>query len=341
MVSLVGASLRDIETAILAMGEPAYRARQIYAGIYRRLLRSWAQFTDLGKGLREKLAEQFVIEYPAEKHVFISNDGTRRYLFEVSPGQRIESVFIPEERRDTFCISTQVGCAIGCLFCATGKIPMRRNLSPGEIVGQVLSLQADRGTVAKRLNVVIMGMGEPLNNYDNVMKAIHLMTDGQGMAISPRRLTLSTAGVVPGIERLAEEPVIPNLAISLNATTDEVRDSVVPINKKWNISDLLAACRKFPLEQRRRITFEYVLIDGINDTPEDAHRLAFLLRGLKKKINLIPLNEDPLIPLKASSPDSILAFQKILIDNHITAIIRRPRGADVSAACGMLAGRDR
>jgi 23S rRNA (adenine2503-C2)-methyltransferase len=340
MVSLVGASLRDIETAILAMGEPAYRARQIYAGIYRRLFRSWAQFTDLGKGLREKLAEQFVIEYPAEKHVFISNDGTRRFLFEVSPGQRIESVFIPEERRDTFCISTQVGCAIGCLFCATGKIPMRRNLSPGEIVGQVLSLQADRGTVAKRLNVVIMGMGEPLNNYENVMKAIHLMTDGQGMAISPRRLTLSTAGVVPGMERLAEEPVIPNLAISLNATTDAVRDSVVPINKKWNISALLAACRKFPLERRRRITFEYVLIDGINDTHEDAHRLAFLLRGLKKKINLIPLNEDPLISLKASSPDRILAFQKILIDHHITAIIRRPRGADVSAACGMLAGRE-
>jgi len=219
-------------------------------------------------------------------------------------------------------------------------LPMRRNLSPGEIVGQVLSLQADRDTASKRLNVVIMGMGEPMHNYEGVMKAIRLLTDGQGMAISPRRVTLSTSGVVPGIKRLAEEPVIPNLAISLNATTDAQRDLLVPINKKWNIAALLDSCRSFPLEHRRRITFEYVLIDGINDAPEDAQRLSLLLRGLKKKINLIPLNEDPLIALKAPSQERILAFQKILIDCHITANIRRPRGVDISAACGMLAGRE-
>jgi 23S rRNA (adenine2503-C2)-methyltransferase len=217
---------------------------------------------------------------------------------------------------------------------------MRRNLSPGEIVGQVLSLQADRGTLSKRLNVVLMGMGEPLHNYKNVIKALGLLTDSQGMAISPRRVTLSTSGVVPGIKRLAKEPIIPNLAISLNATTDTLRDTLVPINTKWNIEALLDSCRSFPLEHRRRITFEYVLIGGINDAPEDAHRLALLLRGLKKKINLIPLNEDPWIALKAPSPERTLAFQKILVDHHITANIRRPRGADVSAACGMLAGRE-
>lgn len=339
-VNLVGASLEEIEYTLAGMNAPRYRARQIYAGIYQRLLRSWDQFTDLGKALREKLKEQFVIEYPSPLRMFLSKDGTRRYLFEVSPGQRIESVFIPEERRDTFCISTQVGCAVGCLYCATGKLPMQRNLSPGEIVGQVLSLRADRGTVAKRLNIVIMGMGEPLLNYDNLMKAIRLMTDGRGMSISPRRVTLSTSGIVPGIKRLAEEPVIPNLAISLNATTDKVRDMLMPINKKWNIAALLEACRDFPLDRRRRITFEYVLIDGINDSPEDAIRLTRLLRGLKKKINLIPLNADPWIPMKAPSQERTLAFQKILADHHITASIRRPRGSDVSAACGMLAGRE-
>jgi 23S rRNA (adenine2503-C2)-methyltransferase len=336
----VGASLEEIEKAITGMNESRYRAGQIYTGIYRRLLRSWDQFTDLGKPLREKLKEQFLMDYPAVQQVFVSGDGTRRYLFEVGPGQRIESVFIPEERRDTFCISTQVGCAIGCLFCVTGRLPMQRNLLPGEIIGQILSLQADRGISAKRINIVIMGMGEPLNNYENVMQALRLMTDDRGMSISPRRITLSTSGIVPGIRKLAESPVLPNLAISLNATTDAVRDLLMPINKKWNIEALLDACRSFPLAQRSRITFEYVLIEGMNDSPEDARRLAQLLQGLKKKINLIPLNADPWIPLKAPSEERILAFQKILADHHITVHIRRPRGEDVSAACGMLAGRE-
>jgi 23S rRNA (adenine2503-C2)-methyltransferase len=338
--NLVGSSLQEIEAAVDKTGQPGYRARQIYAGIYRRRLRRWEEFTDLSKVLRESLARLFTIEYPSIERHFVSSDGTRRYLFEVSPGQKIESVFIPEENRDTFCISTQVGCAVECLFCVTGKLPMRRNLTAGEIIGQVLALQSDRGTLPKRLNVVIMGMGEPLHNYDNVMKALRLMTDPGGLAISPRRITLSTSGVVPGIQRLAEEPVIPNLAISLNATTDEVRDALIPINRKWNIASLIAACRNFPLERRRRITFEYVLIDGVNDTREDAKRLAGLLKGLQKKVNLIPLNADPWVPLKTPNEERILAFQKILIDHHITAYIRRPRGNDVSAACGMLAGRE-
>ncbi len=338
--NLVGASLQEIEAAVGAMNEPSYRARQIYAGIYRRNLHSWDDFSELGKKFRERLKEEFTLENPPIQQVFVSHDGTRRYLFDVGPGQRIESVFIPEERRDTFCISTQVGCAVGCLFCVTGKLRMRRNLSPGEIVGQVQSLQADRGTALKRLNIVIMGMGEPLHNYDNVMKAIRLMTDEEGMCISPRRITLSTSGVVPGIKRLGQEPVIPNLAISLNATTDAVRDVLIPINRKWNIATLLEACRSFPLAQRRRITFEYVLIESVNDSIEDARRLVRLLQGLRKKINLIPLNADPWIPLKTPDEERILAFQQFLADHHITVNVRRPRGDDVSAACGMLAGRE-
>ncbi len=338
--NLVGASLDEIERLVTAMDEPGYRARQIFEGIYRRRARSWEGFSEISKPLRDALKARCRLEYPKTLHVFQSADGTRRYLFEVPPGQKIESVFIPEERRDTFCISTQVGCAVECLFCVTGKLPMRRNLSAGEIIGQVLALQADRGTVPRRLNIVIMGMGEPLNNYENVMKAIRVMTDGRGMDLSPRRITLSTSGVVPGIRRLAAEPVVPNLAISLNATTDAVRDVLIPINRKWKIADLLQACRDFPLEARRRITFEYVLIEGVNDTPDDARRLVLLLKGLKKKLNLIPLNPDPWIPLRPPSEDRVLAFQKILIDNHITANIRRARGDDVSAACGMLAGRE-
>src|SRR5437867_9713149 len=338
--NLVGASLEELTSVVQDLSEPSYRARQIYAGIYCRRLRSWEQFTDLSKGLRKRLEDAYVIEYPPVAKTFESRDGARRYLFEVSPGQKIESVFIPEEQRDTFCISTQVGCAVECLFCVAGKLPMRRNLTAGEIAGQVLALQRDRGTEEKRLNVVIMGMGEPLHNYDNVMKALSLMTDSEGISLSPRRITLSTSGVVPEIERLGKEPVIPNLAISLNATTDAVRDVLIPINRRWNIARLLEACRSFPLERRRRITFEYVLIEGVNDTPEDASRLVRLLEGMKEKVNLIPLNADPWVPLKTPSEERILAFQKILTDHHITTYIRRPRESDVSAACGMLAGRE-
>jgi 23S rRNA (adenine2503-C2)-methyltransferase len=336
----VGACMEELEAIISQLGEASFRARQIFAGIYARRVRSWDELTDLGKDLRVRLKRVLALELPEIERIFQSLDGTRRYLLSVPPDQKIESVFIPERTRDTICISTQVGCAVQCLFCVTGKLPMRRNLTAGEIVGQVLALQGDRGTAPKRLNIVIMGMGEPLLNYDNVMRAVQLMTDGRGMAISPRRITLSTSGIVPGLQRLAREPVIPNLAISLNATTDEVRDVLIPINRKWNIATLVETCRAFPLERRRRITFEYVLIQGINDTPEDARRLVTLLRGLKKKVNLIPLNADPWIPLNPSDERRTQEFQKILVENHITANIRRPRGDDISAACGMLAGRE-
>ena len=338
--NLVGASLGEIEALVEELGEARFRARQLFAGIYRRRLRGWKMFTDLARPLREKLSHRAVIVYPEVVSVFQSADGTRRYLLEVAGGHRIESVFIPEEKRDTVCISTQVGCAVGCLFCATARVPGRRNLSAGEIVGQVLALQAGRDSGSRRFNIVLMGMGEPLLNYDNVMKALRLMTDPLGMAVSTRRITLSTSGIVPALERLAQEDLVPNLAISLNATTDAVRDRLVPINRKWNIAALLEACRRFPLEPRRRITFEYVLIEGVNDAPDDALRLAQLLLGVKKKVNLIPLNADPLIPLNPSGEKSVLAFRQVLLNHHITAYIRRPRGEDISAACGMLAGRN-
>jgi 23S rRNA (adenine2503-C2)-methyltransferase len=339
-VNLIGASLPELEALAAEFGEPRFRARQVYEGLYRRRLRDWVLFTDLARPFQDKLNRCCSIHYPDPVRVFQSADGTRRYLFAVAGGHKVESVFIPEEKRDTFCISTQVGCAVECLFCVTGKLPLRRNLTAGEIVGQILALQDDRDTDRKRLNVVIMGMGEPLLNYDNVMKAVGLMTDPLGMSISTRRITLSTSGIVPGLERLAQEKLVPNLAISLNATTDEVRDRLIPINRKWNIAALLAACRNFPLEPRRRITFEYVLIEGLNDTPEDALRLVKLLKGIKKKVNLIPLNADPWLALKPPSENRILAFQKILLEHQLTAYIRRPRGSDISAACGMLAGRE-
>jgi 23S rRNA (adenine2503-C2)-methyltransferase len=339
-LNLVGASVEEIETRFAELAQPRFRARQVFAGIYRRRLRSWQAFTDLPATLRRELAARFALDYPALERTFLSRDGTRRCLFEVAPGQKIEAVFIPEERRDTFCVSTQVGCAVECLFCVTGKLPMRRNLTAGEIVAQVLALASERGDSAKRCNVVLMGMGEPLHNYDNVMQAFRLMTSKEGIGLSPRRITLSTSGVVPALERLAAETVVPNLAISLNATTDAVRDLLIPINRKWNIATLVGACRRFPLEPRRRITFEYVLIDGVNDTAEDARRLVRLLDGLRKKVNLIPLNADPWVPLAPPPEARVLAFQKILTDHQVTAHIRRPRGDDVSAACGMLAGRD-
>jgi 23S rRNA (adenine2503-C2)-methyltransferase len=248
-------------------------------------------------------------------------------------------VFIPEQKRDTICLSTQVGCAVECLFCVTGRLSARRNLTAGEILGQILALQSDRGNPSSPLNIVIMGMGEPLLNYENVVKALRLMTDATGMAISPRRITLSTSGIVPALRRLAREPTIPNLAISLNATTDRVRDLLIPINRKWNIASLMEACRNFPKERRRRITMEYVLIGGVNDSDEDAHRLPGLLEGLERRVNLIPLNGDPWVPLAPPSQDRILAFQEILQRRGVRTYIRRARGDDISAACGTLAGR--
>jgi 23S rRNA (adenine2503-C2)-methyltransferase len=255
---------------------------------------------------------------------------------ELADRRRIESVFIPDTPSMTFCISTQVGCAMACGFCLTGKMGLIRNLTAGEIAGQVRALAAATGLLEQPFNIVLMGMGEPLHNYDATMKALRILHAEHGLAVSPRRVTLSTVGIVPGLERLAREPLMPNLAVSLHATTDEARTALVPPNRKYPLADILDACRRFPLKKRSRITFEYVLLNGVNDTPDDARRLVKLLSGIKAKVNLIPLNPAPGIPFERPSDARVDRFAQILADRHITVSVRKSRGQDIRAACGQL-----
>jgi 23S rRNA (adenine2503-C2)-methyltransferase len=236
----------------------------------------------------------------------------------------------------TFCVSTQVGCAMSCGFCLTGKMGLVRNLTPGEIAGQVRVLARETALLDKPFNIVLMGMGEPLHNYEHTMKALRMLHEEHGLAISPRRITLSTVGIVPGLERLAQEPLMPNLAISLHATTEDQRTALVPPNKKYSLASLLEACRKFPLKKRARITFEYVLLEGVNDSPDDARRLAKLLAGMKAKVNLIPLNPAPGIEFNRPSDERVERFAQILADRHMTVSVRKSRGRDIRAACGQL-----
>jgi 23S rRNA (adenine2503-C2)-methyltransferase len=257
-------------------------------------------------------------------------------VLELQDARRIESVFIPDTPAMTFCVSTQVGCAMACGFCLTGKMGLARNLTAGEIAGQVRVLAAVTGLLDKPFNIVLMGMGEPLHNYDNTMKALRLLHEEHGLAVSPRRVTLSTVGIVPGLERLAQEPLMPNLAISLHATTEGQRTELVPPNKKYSLASLIEACRKFPLKKRSRITFEYVMLAGVNDLPEDARRLARLLTGIKAKVNLIPLNAAPGISFERPSDARVDRFAQILADRHITVSVRKSRGRDIRAACGQL-----
>jgi 23S rRNA (adenine2503-C2)-methyltransferase len=266
----------------------------------------------------------------------LSTDGTRKLVFELGDGRRIESVFIPDTPAMTFCVSTQVGCAMACGFCLTGKMGLVRHLTAGEIVGQVVMLASATGLLEQPFNIVLMGMGEPLHNYDNTMKALRMLHAEEGLAISPRRITLSTVGIVPGLDRLAREPLMPNLAISLHATTEEQRTALVPPNAKYSLAAILDACRRFPLKRRSRITFEYVLLNGVNDTPEDARRLAKLLSGIKAKVNLIPLNAAPGIPFERPSDARVDRFAQILADRHLTVSVRKSRGRDIRAACGQL-----
>ena len=265
-----------------------------------------------------------------------SIDGTEKFLLRLADGQRIESVFIPDTPSMTFCISTQVGCAMACAFCLTGKMGLVRNLTAGEIVGQVRVLA---GALAMRditFNIVLMGMGEPLHNYDETMKALRMLMDGQGLDVSPRRITLSTVGLLPALERLAREPRMPNLAISLHAPTDAIRGELVPVNRKYGVAEVIRACRRFPLKRRSRITFEYVLLAGVNDSTEDARGLAKLLAGIKSKVNLIPLNAAPGIPFERPSDEAINRFAQVLADHHLTVSVRKSRGRDIRAACGQL-----
>ena len=292
--------------------------------------------TDLSRPLRARLQDEFVVSTPAIRSEQRSSDGTRKFVLELADGRQIESVFIPDTPSMTFCVSTQVGCAMSCGFCLTGKMGLVRNLTAGEIAGQVRVLAKATDLLDKSFNIVLMGMGEPLHNYDNTMKALRMLHEEHGLAISPRRITLSTVGIVPGLERLAQEPLMPNLAISLHATTEDQRTALVPPNKKYSLASLLEACRKFPLKKRARITFEYVMLEGVNDSPDDARRLAKLLAGMKAKVNLIPLNPAPGIDYTRPSDDRVERFAQILADRHLTVSVRKSRGRDIRAACGQL-----
>jgi 23S rRNA (adenine2503-C2)-methyltransferase len=340
--ALVGKTREELAATVAELGERPFRARQLYDAVYRRRALDLAALTDLPKMLRERLGERFDVAAASIHRVFSSSDGTRRYLLELGDEQQVESVFIPEPRRDTICISSQVGCAVGCQFCMTAQMNIRRNMTAGEIVSQVLVVLNDiysTGPVPHGTNIVFMGMGEPFLNYREVMTSVRLLGDPGGIEIAPRRITISTSGIVPRIRDFANEPVRPRLAISLAATTDELRDRLIPLNRKYPIADLLQACRDVPLGPRERLTFEYVMLDAVNDSDEDARRLARLLANMQAKVNLIPHNPAPELPFVSSPPGRILAFQRIVTDRGVPAFIRRPRGQDISAACGQLAAR--
>ena len=328
--------MSELESALNAVGAAPFHARQVYRWIHRRAATETAAMTDLSKSLREQLNTRFRISTPAVVGDELSSDGTRKLVMELADGRRIESVFIPDTPSMTFCISSQVGCAMGCGFCLTGKMGLVRNLTAGEIVGQVRVLAAATGMLNTPFNIVLMGMGEPLHNYDATMKALRMLHAEHGLAVSPRRVTLSTVGVVPGLVRLGRESLMPNLAISLHATTDEQRGALVPLNAKYPLASILDACRAFPLKKRSRITFEYVLLEDVNDSVADARRLVRLLEGIKSKVNVIPLNPAPGIPFSRPSDERIDRFVGVLAAGHVTVSVRKSRGRDIRAACGQL-----
>ncbi|MBZ0158851.1 23S rRNA (adenine(2503)-C(2))-methyltransferase RlmN [Candidatus Methylomirabilis sp.] len=334
---LKGLSLEEIERFIVGHGEPAYRGRQLFHWIYGRGASTFAEMTDLPIALRAKLAEQASIGTIILAAREVSQDGARKYLFSCADGRQIETVLIPDEGRLTVCLSTQVGCALACAFCLTGTMGFVRHLQSGEIVDQVLALQRDLQPGERISNLVLMGMGEPLHNYDATVKALTILAHPLGLAYPPRRIALSTVGLVPEIVRLGQSGLEVNLAVSLHAANDELRNRLVPINRRYPLKELIAALRAYPLPSRRRLTFEYVLIDEVNDRPEDARDLVKLLRGLRCKVNLLPLNEAHAIPFRRSSREHIEAFQHILKSAGIVATIRESRGLDISAACGLLA----
>jgi len=332
-------SFFDYERPELAeVFQPGFRATQIFKSVYQLWLDDFGLMTDLPKLLRSSLSEEWNVKLPPVHRRFDSVDGTRRYLVRLDDGELAETVFIPEENRSTICISSQVGCALACTFCLTGQLGLTRHLTPGEIAAQVLIAQRDNLPWEMRdsFNIVLMGMGEPLHNYDNVMKALRILHDEHGLNMSMSRITLSTAGLLPAIERLANEPAIPNLAISLTGATNEKRNELMPINRKYPLEQLLEVVRRFPLKHRQRVTFEYVLLRGITDSPEDALQLVKLLKGIRAKVNLIPLNEAEELGYQRPSDAVVEKFQQILIDHHISAFVRKNRGNDISAACGQL-----
>ena len=328
--------LDELEQALAALGHPRFHARQIFQWVHKRGVTDFAVMSDLGRDLRASLETRFRITTPLVERKERSADGTTKFLLRLADGKLIESVYIPDTPAQTFCVSTQVGCAMRCAFCLTGKMGIDRNLTAGEIAGQVRVLARELGMLEARFNIVLMGMGEPLHNYEATMKALRMLADEHGLGLSPRRMTLSTVGVLPALERLATEPLMPNLAISLHSTTEEQRDLLVPINRKYGLKELLDACRRFPVKRRERITFEYVMLQDVNDTPEDARRLVRLLHGIRGKVNLLPLNEAAGIPFERPSDDRVNRFARILAEHGVTVSVRKSRGRDIRAACGQL-----
>ena len=356
---LLGMDRMELASLVDSMGEPGYRTRQVLDAVYRQRVDGIEQISTLPLQLRESLvAKGLSVGFPKIEKRFVSQDGTVRYLIGFDDGQSVETVWMPEgdggeagdgsepgdaeeagERgcsRATICVSSQVGCAVDCQFCLTALLGVKRNLSAGEIVGQVCAVLKDQKVQPPqdRINLVFMGMGEPFLNYDNFMKAVRLLVEEVGIAES--RMTVSTAGIVPRIHDFGAETIRPKLAISLNASNEESRTQLMPVNRKWNLEKLVAAARDFPLRNRERITFEYVLLNGVNDGIENAKQVVELLRGMRAKVNLIALNPGPGIQFSTPVPERVEAFQRILMKAGIPAFVRRPRGLDIYAACGQL-----
>jgi 23S rRNA (adenine2503-C2)-methyltransferase len=328
-------TLEDLEEALAAAGERRFRARQVMGWLYRRRASSFDRMSDLPASLRESLKAQFTIPPIPKTIVSRSADGTRKLLLKLDDGEEIETVIIPMDDRVTLCLSSQVGCAMRCEFCARALMGLRRNLGVGEILSQIFAARAALSEGKELTNYVFMGMGEPLANYPRLLKALRIMTEGWGMGISPRRITVSTVGLVPMMERLlADIPV--NLAVSLHAGANQLRDRLVPINQRYPLEALIEACERLPLKPRRRITFEYVMLAGVNDSPQQAARLVTMLGPLRAKVNLIMFNRYPGSRFRVSEPTAVERFQAILRQGNLTATIRESRGVDIAAACGQL-----
>ena len=359
--SLLGLNLQELTDLALGSGQPAYRGQQLFDALYRQKMDRLDQVSTLPLEYRAWLVEQgWTVGFPSIARKFVSSDGTIRYLVELSDGETVETVWMPEGdggesgdgseagdeieggtgsvgwRRATICVSSQVGCAVNCKFCFTALLGVKRNLEAGEIVGQIAAVLRDQGVEPplQRVNIVFMGMGEPFLNYDNFMKSVRLLVEGVGIPES--RMTVSTAGIVPRIRDFGQEPVRPKLAISLNGSNDALRSEVMPLNRKWNLAELMKAAREFPLRTREKMTFEYVLIEGVNDAPEQAREVVELVRGMRARINLIALNPGTELPYRTPAQERVVAFRQILVDTGIPAFVRRPRGRDIFAACGQL-----
>jgi 23S rRNA (adenine2503-C2)-methyltransferase len=329
-------NISELSKLIGSLGKERYRTPQILKWLYSIGVRSFDEMTNLSKKFREELDQISFISELLPLRTEEAKDGTKKFLFQLDDGNRIESVLIPEKQRLTLCVSTQVGCAMGCRFCLTGKKGLKRNLTASEILNQILAARRSLPQDVSITNIVLMGMGEPLANFENTLKALSLMACPDAFKFSSRRITLSTVGLVPEIERLAREKITFQLAISLNATNDETRSRIMPMSRRYPLKELLSVCRRFPLKPRTRITFEYVLLEGVNDSSKDAKELVKILRGIPSKVNLIALNEAPAIPFKRPSDEKVRAFQEILMESGITAIVRASKGSEISAACGQL-----